>query len=178
MDPIGQEFLDAVEARFQQWKVTVEKAIAPLNKDQLHWRPDPESNSIAVLVRHLSGNMVSRWRDFLTTDGEKPDRDRDAEFEVGPDTPREELMRRWEEGWALLRAELARLTPDDLLKTTYVRSRPHSVLDAILRQLAHLATHAGLIVYVAKHVQGPAWRTLSIERGKSREFNESLGHHT
>ncbi len=174
MDAIGQEFLNAANARLEQWKVTVEKAVAQLETGQLHWRPDPQSNSIAVLLRHLSGNMRSRWRDFLTTDGEKPDRDRDAEFEVGPSTSREELMRGWQEGWALLRAEMAKLTPDDLLKTTYVRGQPHTALDAILRQLAHIATHAGQIVYIAKHVQGPAWRTLSIERGKSREYNDSL----
>ena len=165
MEDIGREFLNAVAGRFEQWKVTVEKAVAPLDEGQLHWRPDPESNSVAVLLRHISGNLISRWRQFLTTDGEKPDRNRDAEFEVGPETSREELMRRWEEGWALLRAELAKLTPDDLLKTTYVRSRPQIALDAILRQLAHLANHAGQIVYISKHVQGPAWRTLSIERG-------------
>ncbi len=176
MDEIGQEFLNAAAGRFDQWKVMVEKAIAPLDDAQLHWRADPESNSIAVLLRHLSGNMISRWRGFLTSDGEKPDRDRDAEFEVGPETSRAELMRRWEEGWGLLHAELAALTPDDLLKATYVRSQAQTALDAILRQLTHLASHAGQIVYIAKHVQGPAWRTLSIERGKSREFNESLGH--
>lgn len=176
MDSIGEEYLKAIAARFQQYRGMVEKAVAQLSDEQLHWRPDPESNSVAVLLRHLSGNLNSRWRDFLASDGEKPDRNRDAEFEVGPDVSRDELMRGWDDAWALQRRELEKVTADDLLKTTYTRSQPELALDAILRQIAHLALHAGQIVYIAKHVQGPAWRTLSIERGKSREFNEKLGH--
>ncbi len=175
MDAIGQEFLRAAAARFEQWKATAEKAIEQLDDEQLHWAPDAESNSAAVLLQHLAGNLRSRWRDFLTSDGEKPDRNRDSEF-VEQKLTREQLMDRWNAAWDIQRGELARLTPDDLLKTSYTRSRPEVVVDAILRQLAHLANHVGQIVYVAKQARGPAWRTLSIARGKSREFNESLGH--
>lgn len=175
MDAVGQEFLRAAAARFEQWKKAAEQAVAQLDDQQLHWAPDAESNSAAVLMQHLAGNLRSRWRDFLTSDGEKPDRDRDGEFEEH-DLSREQLMDRWQAAWDIQRGELARLTPDDLLETTYTRSQPEVALDAILRQLAHLASHVGQIVYVAKQARGPAWRTLSIARGKSREYNESLGH--
>ncbi len=175
MDAIGEAFLHAAGGRFEQWKTMAENAVAQLDDQQLHWAPDPESNSAAILLQHIAGNLRSRWRDFLTSDGEKPDRDRDSEF-VEHGLSRAQLMERWNAAWDIQRGELARLTPDDLLKTSYTRSRPEVVVDAILRQLAHLANHVGQIVYVAKQARGPAWQTLSIARGKSREFNESLGH--
>jgi len=175
MDALGEEFLRAAAARFEQWKTVAEKAIDQLDDEQLHWSPDPESNSAAILLQHIAGNLRSRWRDFLHSDGEKPDRDRDSEF-VPHGLTRAQLLERWNAAWDIQRGELARLTPDDLLKTIHTRSRPELVVDAILRQLMHLANHVGQIVYTAKQARGPAWRTLSIERGKSREFNESLGH--
>lgn len=176
MDEIGREFLRDSAARFEQWKAAAEKAVAPLEDDQLHWRPDPESNSIAVLLWHLGGNLRSRWRDFLVSDGEKPDRNRDSEFEVGPETTRAEILEWWNGAWEIQRASLARVQPGDLLRTVTTRSQPESVVEAIHRQLCHLATHVGQIVYVAKHLRGADWHTLSIERGKSREYNEQLGH--
>ena len=144
MEDIGREFLNAVAGRFEQWKVTVEKAVAPLDEGQLHWRPDPESNSVAVLLRHIAGNLISRWRQFLTTDGEKPDRNRDAEFEDAALT-RQELLARWERGWATLFAALAGLGEADLVRTVTIRSEPHAVVDAINRQIAHYALHGGAV---------------------------------
>lgn len=176
MDEVGREFLRDAVARFEQWKTAAEKAVAQLDDEQLHWKPDPESNSIAVLLWHLGGNLRSRWRDFLASDGEKPDRDRDSEFEVGPERGRAEIMDWWTAGWEIQRASLARVRPEDLLRTVTTRSQPETVIEAIHRQLGHLASHVGQIVYVAKHLQGSDWRTLSIERGKSREYNEKLGH--
>ncbi len=176
MDEIGREFLRDVAARFEQWKATAEKAVAQLGDDQLHWKPEPGSNSVAVLLWHIGGNLRSRWRDFLSTDGEKPDRNRDTEFEVGPDRTRAEIMALWTEGWEIQRANLAAVTPADLLRTVTNRSQPETVIEAIHRQLCHLASHVGQIVYIAKAVRGPEWQTLSIPRGKSREYNEKLGH--
>jgi uncharacterized damage-inducible protein DinB len=176
MDELGRELLRLLAARFESARTTAEQAVAQLDDEQLHWRPDPEANSVAVLLHHLAGSMRSRWRDFLTSDGEKADRDRDREFETPPGT-RAELLRRWDEAWALQRAELARVTPADLLATVHTRSQPQPAVDAILRQLAHVNQHVGQIVYLAKHLRGPAWRTLTIARGRSREYNEKLGHH-
>ncbi len=176
MDEIGREFLRDVAARFEQWKATAEKAAAQLGDDQLHWKPEPGSNSVAVLLWHIGGNLRSRWRDFLSTDGEKPDRNRDTEFEVGPDRTRAEIMALWTEGWEIQRANLAAVTPADLLRTVTNRSQPETVIEAMHRQLCHLASHVGQIVYIAKAVRGPEWQTLSIPRGKSREYNEKLGH--
>ncbi len=175
MDAIGETFLRAAEARFEQWKTMAEKAVAQLDEQQLHWAPDPESNSAAVLLQHIAGNLRSRWREFLSSDGEKPDRDRDSEF-LEHGLARAQLMERWQAAWDIQREEVARLTSEDLLRTTYTRSQPEVVIDAILRQLAHLANHVGQIVYEAKQARGQAWQTLSIARGTSREFNESLGH--
>src|SRR5262245_23510631 len=135
--------------------------------------PDPESNSIALVVKHIAGNMRSRWTDFLTTDGEKPDRDRDTEFEVGAADTARSLRERWEQGWKLLFDALAGLTPADLTRTVPIRGEPHTVLQAIQRQLTHYAYHVGQIVYVARHWAGPGWKSLSIPKGKSREFDVS-----
>ncbi len=177
MDEIGREFLRDAAARFEQWKAAAEKAVAQLGDADLHWQPEPGSNSVAVLLWHIGGNLRSRWRDFLFTDGEKPDRNRDTEFEVGPDRTREQILAIWNEGWEVLRANLAAVTPADLLRTVTNRSQPETVIEAIHRQLCHLASHVGQIVYLAKAIRGPDWQTLSIARGKSREFNEKLGHH-
>ena len=176
MDEIGRELLRDAAARFEQWKATAEKAVAQLTDAELHWKPDAESNSVAILLWHLGGNLRSRWRDFLSTDGEKPDRNRDTEFEVGPDRTRTAIMAVWDEGWAVQRAAFAALTPADLLRTVTNRSQPETVVEAVHRQLCHLAGHVGQIVYVAKALRGPSWQTLSIARGQSREYNERLGH--
>jgi hypothetical protein len=130
---------------------------------------DAESNSIAIIVKHLAGNMRSRWSDFLATDGEKPDRNRDAEFELPPKA-RAELMALWEAGWKDVFDALARLTDADLGRTVYIRTEPHSVMQAIHRQIAHYSYHVGQIVYLAKHFAGSNWHSVTIPRGKSAEF--------
>jgi hypothetical protein len=134
---------------------------------------DPESNSIAIIVKHLHGNMRSRWTDLLTSDGEKPDRHRDTEFEAPPKT-RAELMRLWEAGWKGVFDALAPLSEADLSRTVYIRTEAHSVMQAINRQLAHYAYHTGQIVYLAKHFAGANWKALTVPRGKSAEFNAKL----
>jgi len=135
---------------------------------------DPESNSIATIVKHLSGNLRSRWSDFLTTDGEKPDRDRDSEFEAPPHT-REEIVALWEAGWKVIFESLGNLTDADLTRTVLIRTEPHSVLQAIGRAFAHAAYHVGQIVYLAKHFTGERWSSLSVPKGKSAELNARMG---
>jgi hypothetical protein len=147
-----------------------EKAIEQASDDALVANPDPESNSIAILVKHLAGNMRSRWTEFLTSDGEKPDRDRDSEFETPPQT-RAEILALWEAAWKIVFDSLAPLTDNDLGRTILIRGERHSVMQAINRQIAHYAYHIGQIVYVAKHYSADQWKSLSIPRGKSRDFN-------
>ena len=132
---------------------------------------DAESNSIAILIKHISGNMRSRFTDFLTTDGEKPDRHPDGEFELSDKTTRAELMGWWESGWNVVFAALDSLTPDDVMRTIYIRQEPHTVVQALNRAMAHYATHLGQIVFLAKHFRSNQWKTLSVPRGKSEEFN-------
>lgn len=146
----------------------VEKALEQVSDEDFFRQPDPGSNSIAILVKHLTGNMRSRFTDFLTTDGEKPDRDRDGEFVRGSET-RADLMSAWESGWDVVASTFESLTPEDLGRTVTIKSEPHTVLGAINRHLAHVAYHAGQIAYVAKHWSGPRWRTLSIPKGGSGE---------
>ncbi len=155
---------------FRSYKTMAERAIAQLSDEQLTLALDEEMNSIAVLVKHLAGNMRSRWTDFLTADGEKPDRRRDTEFENPPAT-RAELMAMWEEGWSLVFAALDPLTDSDLARPVVIRGETHSVMQAIHRQVAHYACHIGQIMMLAKHFRGSAWQSLSIPRGQSEEFN-------
>jgi len=150
-----------------------EQAIAQASDEALTATPDPESNSIAIIVKHLAGNMRSRWKDFLTSDGEKPDRNRDAEFEAAPQT-RAEILALWEGAWKIVFDELAPLTDDDLGRTIRIRGERHSVMQAINRQIAHYAYHIGQIVYIAKHLSAGRWNSLSIPRGKSAEFNSRV----
>jgi len=162
-------------AVFRVYKSLGERALAQVADDQLQWAPDSESNSIAIIVKHMAGNMRSRWSDFLTSDGEKPDRNRDSEFEEPPAT-REALMQSWESGWRCLFAALEPLTDADLERTVYIRTEPHSVMQAINRQVAHYAYHVGQIVFLAKQLQSPSglWVALTIPRGKSRGFNSRV----
>jgi hypothetical protein len=164
---------DAIK-RFREIRQQCDGAIAQVPPALWSQRLDPESNSIVTLVLHLSGNMLSRWTDFLTTDGEKADRDRDAEFEDPDALSREALLARWEKGWACLFGALEGITGDDLERIVLIRSKPHSVVEAINRQLTHYAYHSGQIVFLAKHLAGPGWKTLSIARRGSAEFNESM----
>ncbi|HEX7282402.1 MAG TPA: DUF1572 family protein [Vicinamibacterales bacterium] len=165
--------LEVVLDEFQKIKKLADKSIAQLSDDQLHATLDDEANSVAILMRHLAGNMRSRWVDFLTSDGEKPDRMRDREFE-DPRQTREELIAEWEHGWKCVFDALTPLTDADLQRTVIIRGEPHSVYKAISRQVAHYSGHAYQILLLAKHLCGPTWKTLSIPRGQSEEFNRRM----
>lgn len=171
-DSLGAHYLADALARLRESKMLAERAMAQIGDDDFFRILDPESNSVALVVKHMSGNMRSRWTDFLTSDGEKPDRRRDTEFETADDDTREALMRRWEEGWQLVFDAVEPLGDDDLLRTVLIRAEPHTVVQAINRQLAHYAYHAGQIVFLAKHLASDHWQTLSVARGKSTDFNE------
>ena len=176
-ESLGAHYLADALARFRESRSQAERAMAQVGDDDFFRTLDPESNSIALVVKHMAGNMRSRWTDFLTSDGEKPDRRRDTEFEAGEADTREELMRRWAEGWALVFAAVEPLTEADLLRTVMIRAEPHTVVQAIDRQLTHYAYHAGQIVFLAKHFASSNWKTLSVARGKSEAFNErKMGH--
>jgi hypothetical protein len=164
---IEQMFLDSAVKRFREYKELAEKAFAQLDEQQMLWQPDENSNSIAMIIQHMHGNMVSRWTNFLTEDGEKPSRDRDAEFEP-QNLTKTELLKRWEEGWRTMFRTLEALQPEDLLKTITIRSQPLVVVDAINRQLAHYCGHVGQILYIGKWQKGPEWNSLSIPKGKLR----------
>jgi hypothetical protein len=173
-DPmIEQQYLQDAVVQLKKLKAQADKALAQTTDEHLFATLDPDANSIAILMQHMAGNMRSRWTDFLTTDGEKPDRDRDAEFELSRADTRELIFARWEDGWARVFAALTPLTPADLSKTVHVRGEAHSVLEAINRQTTHYAAHVGQIVLLAKHYAGREWQTLSIPRGKSKEFDVS-----
>lgn len=165
--------LSAAVDEFQKIKKLADKSIEQLSDEHLHATIDPEANSVAVLMRHMAGNMRSRWIDFLTTDGEKPDRMRDGEFE-DPGQARAELLAEWEHGWQCLFDALAPLTDADLQRTVMIRGEAHSVYKAISRQVAHYAGHAYQILLLAKHLRGSQWKTLSIPRGQSEEFNRHM----
>lgn len=158
---------------FRYYKRLAEGAIAQVSDEQLYAALDPEMNSIAVIVKHIAGNMCSRWSDFLTSDGEKPGRNRDCEFELPPEG-REALMELWELGWAMMFGALEPLTEADLSRTVTIRGEPHSVMQAINRQLAHYPYHCGQIVFLAKHLKHENWRSLSVPRRQSAEFNRKV----
>jgi hypothetical protein len=149
-----------------------EGAMAQLGDHEFFLTLEPESNSVAILVKHLAGNMRSRFTDFLTTDGEKANRFRDREFEVTTAATRAEVMKWWEEGWACVLRAIEALKPEDVMHTVTIRGEPHTVLQAINRQIAHYAAHIGQIVFLAKHLRSSEWKTLTIPRGKSEEFKK------
>lgn len=168
-------YLSDIRARFRDYKDLAEKALAQVD-DEAFFRPlDREANSLAVLVKHMAGNLRSRWTNFLDSDGEKPDRFRDTEFLVDGADSRESLMSRWESGWAILFRTLESLTADDLPKTIVIRTQPHTVVSAINRQYAHAAYHVGQMIVIARHWVGDKWGYLSVPPGKSEEFNRKLG---
>jgi Protein of unknown function (DUF1572) len=171
--PTDSPILDVVIDEFQKIKKLADKSIAQLSDEQLHTTLDAEANSIAILMRHMAGNMRSRWVDFMTADCEKPDRMRDREFE-DPHQTRDELIAEWEHGWTCVFDALAPLTDADLQRTVVIRGEPHSVYKAISRQVAHYAGHAYQILLLAKHLSGANWKTLSIPRGQSEEFNRRM----
>jgi hypothetical protein len=156
-------------AVFRQYKGLGERAMKQVTDEQLSMALDAEMDSIAQVVKHLGGNMRSRWTDFLTTDGEKADRNRDCEFE-SPPTSREEIMQVWNEGWALVFAALEPLSEADLCTTITIRGEAHSVMQAVNRQIAHYAYHIGQIVLIAKYFAADGWKSLTVPRGKSQEF--------
>jgi hypothetical protein len=174
MIDIGAAYLIDVADQFRKQKQLAERALAQLPDEDLFARASEEENSAAILVKHIAGNLRSRWTDFLTTDGEKPDRNRDGEFETGAPDTRESLMRAWDAGWRLLFEQLGALAPEDLLRVVTVRGEPHTVIQAINRQLTHQTTHVGQIVLIAKARRGAAWQTLSIPRGESAAFNAAM----
>jgi hypothetical protein len=159
-----------VERQFRKLKALADGAMAQVPAEDLFAVPGPEENSIALVVKHVAGNMRSRWTGFLVTDGEKADRNRDAEFVREPSDTPESIRRRWEEGWALLFGVLASLRDEDLERTVTVRGEPHTVVQAMHRQMTHYAYHVGQVVTLARHLAGDRWNSLSIPKGKSREF--------
>ena len=173
MNEIANNYLSDALLSFRNCKKMAERAIEQVSDDEFFRQIDGESNSLAVIVKHIAGNARSRWRDFLNSDGEKPDRNRDSEFESIEDT-RESLMESWESGWRTLFDALGPLTPEDLAKTVTVRGEPHTVVEAINRQLTHYSYHVGQIVFLAKHLKSSEWRTLSIPRNSSQQFNQFL----
>jgi len=166
-------YLEDSLAVLRYYKTQAEKAIAQVADDQLFVALDPESNSIGILVKHMTGNMRSRWTDFLTTDGEKPDRNRDSEF-MEPPASRAELMQRWDEGWDLVLQSLSGLSDADLVKTVTIRGEAHSVMQAINRQIAHYTFHIGQIVMMAKHLSHENWTPLTIPRNQSVSYNQQV----
>lgn len=171
---LASHYLDEARRQFRGHKKLGEGALAQLKDEEFLEALDPEANSVAIIVKHLAGNMRSRFTDFLTTDGEKSDRNRDQEFELGPSAKREDIMRWWETGWSHVLSALDELKPEDLTRTVTIRNEPHSVLQAINRQLAHYAYHVGQIVFLAKHFRAAQWNSLSVPRGKSDEFNRKM----
>ena len=166
-------FLEDSVTVLHQYKKMAEGAIGQVSDEQLFATLDAEMNSIAVIVKHMTGNMRSRWTDFLTTDGEKPDRNRDGEF-VEPPATREALLERWENGWKIVFSALEPLTDGDLTRTVTIRGEAHSVMQAITRALAHYAGHVGQIILLAKHFSGSTWKTLSVPKNQSAEINRRM----
>jgi hypothetical protein len=166
-------YLDDSIALLRQYKNLAEKAMAQVTDEQLLEVLDDEMNSIAIIVKHMAGNMRSRWTDFLTSDGEKPDRNRDSEF-VEPPPTREALLATWENGWQRVFAALEPLTEQDLTRTVRIRGEQHSVMQAINRQVAHYAYHCGQIVLLAKHFKHDDWKSLSVPRKQSADFNRRV----
>ncbi len=170
----GTAYLEDVKQRFRDARKQCDRALAQVPFERWSHRLDPDSNSIVTLMLHLSGNMLSRWTDFLTTDGEKPDRDRDAEFE-DPETPSQDaLLARWELGWQCLFDALGSLTEADLDRAVTIRGQSLGVVEALNRQLAHYAQHAGQLVFLAKHLTAGQWKTLSVPRHGSAAFNAAM----
>ncbi|MBD7942600.1 DUF1572 family protein [Psychrobacillus sp. FSL K6-2684] len=166
---IESEYLLAVKKRFESMKALGDKTFNQLSEEDIHWTLNEESNSIAIIGKHMSGNMISRWTDFLTSDGEKLNRNRDSEFEDNNITKRN-LQSMWENGWHVLMKALNELKEEDLLKIVYIRGEDHSVIEAIERQLAHQSYHVGQIVYIGKLIKNKEWKNLSIPKGKSDDY--------
>jgi hypothetical protein len=171
---IAAAYLDEAFRAFRGYKRMADGALAQLSDQDFFYLPDPESNSVALIVKHIAGNLRSRWEDFFTTDGEKPDRNRDQEFILAEGDTREELMRRWERSWETVLNIIKSLTPEDFTRTVYIRGEPHTILQAANRSMLHIAYHVGQIIYLGKHRRGKEWTTMSIPKGKSAEINARI----
>jgi hypothetical protein len=169
---LAADYLADLPDQFEKLKTLADKAVARVTDDEFFRTIDPASNSLAVILQHVGGNLRSRWKDFLTTDGEKPDRDRDAEFEVTAQTTRAQVVERWEEGWRILLSELRALTPVDLARDVFIRGERHSVVQAANRSFQHTAYHVGQIVFLARHLRADDWQSLSIPKGQSSALNK------
>lgn len=167
---IGAEYLTDALRNFRSYKKLAEEALAQISDDDVFKLIDPDANSVAMLIKHMAGNMRSRWTDFLTTDGEKPDRHRDQEFEIDRTTTRAEVMEWWEHGWQCVFQAITPLKPADLTRKVFIAGREHTVLQAISRQLLHYAGHVNQIVLLAKHFRGAQWKSLSIPKGQSETY--------
>lgn len=170
---LGDEFLKSVIRRLKYYKELGDKTFDQLTNEDFHFQPNKENNSIAVNIQHMAGNMLSRWTDFLTSDGEKEWRNRDTEFEE-QDMTKQQLLDFWEKGWTCCIGSLQSLTGDDLLKTIHIRDEGLLVVDAINRQLAHYPYHIGQIIYIARIIKNESWKSLSIPKGGSIQFNQQL----
>jgi uncharacterized damage-inducible protein DinB len=173
-ESLAKHYLEDSLASFRAYKKLAEKALDQLKKDEFFITLDEEANSIGVIMKHMAGNMFSRWTDFLTTDGEKPDRNRDMEFVIEPETSKENLLTYWEQGWQRVFETLESLSSADLEKKVMIRGKEHTVIQAINRQLMHYSYHIGQIVFLAKHFRSSGWKSLSIPRNKSLEFDKYL----
>lgn len=171
---LGQLYLDSTKKQFRAYKKLGDNTFTQLSEEELNRIPAADSNSIAIIVKHMHGNLLSRFTNFLTEDGEKPWRQREEEFNPGQHLSKNELLQLWEEGWNCLFNTLDQVEPDDLVKTVTIRTEPHSALDAINRQLAHHASHVGQIVYLGKMYRQTNWQSLSIPRGGTASFNEKM----
>ena len=169
-DSLAEHYIENATAEFRGLKRLADKAAAQVSDEEFFRAIDPESNSVALIMKHMAGNMRSRWTDFLTSDGEKPDRRRDSEFLIeGEDRPA--IEEKWEAGWRALFDALAQLEPEDLMRPVQIRREPHTVVEAVNRQLTHYGEHVGQIVFLAKHLKSADWKSLSIPRGMSEAFN-------
>jgi len=171
MESIGTNYLDSIKKLFRYYKSVGDRAIAQVDERAIHWRYNSDSNSIIVIVKHIAGNYISRWTDFLTSDGEKLSRDRDDEFE-GEDMSKADMLALWEKGWDCLFNAIDPLTEADLMRIVYIRNEGHTVIEAINRQLAHIPYHVGQIVFVAKMISDDPWQSLTIPKGQSKDFNQ------
>ena len=171
IESLGRHYAADIARMFRNYKTMADKAIAQVSDTDLHALIDPGANSLAVIMKHVAGNLRSRFGDFLTTDGEKPDRDRDGEFEVLAQASRAELLDWWERGWDVALRAIDALTPSDLERTVTIRGEAFLVVEALDRSVTHTASHVGQIVLLAKHFAGAAWQTLSIPKGRSKEYS-------
>jgi hypothetical protein len=172
METINANYLKSVKNLFQYYKGLGDKAFAQINDEDINWAFNAQSNSIAVIVKHMAGNSLSRWTDFLNSDGEKDWRDRDNEFE-GTLANKAAMITLWNKGWDCLFNAINPLQGDDLMRIIYIRNEGHTVVEAINRQLAHLASHVGQIIFIAKMITGPNWQTPTIAKGQSKAFNNN-----